>query len=439
MGSFILCATDLSTSASRGERAAVALARTLGTGLRLVHAEGEKTRELSWSAEARREAHLDRERMQGKVASLSKSHPGLSIEGHVVSGPVREMLAWQLHEADLLGAVVAMPLTHERSVVGGGESLSEALASITPVPLLLVADPLPVETWAQGDGMVLVAAVDHGRATRSALGWVRRLQTAKPCRTVLTHVTSPLAEGLRLGLPPGHEALSAQVLVPRLQAEMRALAAEVAAAPDTQLDVELTDQDIVEALLGVAGREGAGVLVLGRRDKGSLARWFTSSTSAAVIKKFAANVLVVPAGADEGVTPRFRPFSKVLVPMAPHGQTPDALWLARMCLPQGGVVVLLEVLPLDAQRVAQAHERLEARVPPGFAAQGITVRTEVVAGADISTAIAQAAERLDVDVVCLAPRHRPGIAEVVLGSTTREVLQRSSRPVLVVPPLGRSS
>jgi nucleotide-binding universal stress UspA family protein len=61
----------------------------------------------------------------------------------------------------------------------------------------------------------------------------------------------------------------------------------------------------------------------------------------------------------------------------------------------------------------------------------------VVSSGDPSAEITKAARRLRADVVVMGTHGRTGIDKVLLGSTTRRVLERSTVPVLALPPGGR--
>jgi len=50
----------------------------------------------------------------------------------------------------------------------------------------------------------------------------------------------------------------------------------------------------------------------------------------------------------------------------------------------------------------------------------------------VASAILQAAERLDVDVIALASHGRSGLGRLVQGSVAEEVARRSSRPLLLI-------
>jgi nucleotide-binding universal stress UspA family protein len=67
------------------------------------------------------------------------------------------------------------------------------------------------------------------------------------------------------------------------------------------------------------------------------------------------------------------------------------------------------------------------------AATGVTLTWSSEPGTSIATGIAQAAERLGADLVCLATRARPGLRGLWAGSVARELVGRLHRPLLVCP------
>jgi len=90
-------------------------------------------------------------------------------------------------------------------------------------------------------------------------------------------------------------------------------------------------------------------------------------------------------------------------------------------------------------KVAPALEReLEARLrallPKDAEAQGREVEVQVVAGEDTAKALLQAAERLNVDVLCMGTHGSSALRTALMGSVAREVMQRADRPVMVVRP-----
>ena len=62
---------------------------------------------------------------------------------------------------------------------------------------------------------------------------------------------------------------------------------------------------------------------------------------------------------------------------------------------------------------------------------GVPCNFELLFG-DAPTQIDELAEDLDVDLIIVGSRHRKGITRALLGSTSRALLSKSTRPILVV-------
>jgi nucleotide-binding universal stress UspA family protein len=162
-------------------------------------------------------------------------------------------------------------------------------------------------------------------------------------------------------------------------------------------------------------------------------------------------VLCVPSSAVTAVTiPEVR---RVLAPTDLSEVGVSAIRHAYSVVPAGGTVYLLHVLepvggtpPLYAQYVSPTAsgvrtpeqeriiEELRGLIPPEAAVRGISTRVEVVHGRKVSEAINQAAERFSCDIICLATHGRSGLNKALAGSVAQEVLQGSTRPVLLVRP-----
>jgi nucleotide-binding universal stress UspA family protein len=105
-------------------------------------------------------------------------------------------------------------------------------------------------------------------------------------------------------------------------------------------------------------------------------------------------------------------------------------------------VSLLEVVQ-EAESVNEREASLARRLAAagaaiahdaGLEAEGIAV--------EVSTPLAQAiithADQIDAPVIVLGARGRSGVGSMLLGDVARDVVQRSTRPVLVVPSAGLS-
>jgi nucleotide-binding universal stress UspA family protein len=80
----------------------------------------------------------------------------------------------------------------------------------------------------------------------------------------------------------------------------------------------------------------------------------------------------------------------------------------------------------------EMREKLQAVIPADAKERSIETVIECVEDFDAAAAIVKAAERHGSDVICLGTRGQSGWS-ALLGSTAREVVRRSPRPVLVVP------
>jgi len=84
-------------------------------------------------------------------------------------------------------------------------------------------------------------------------------------------------------------------------------------------------------------------------------------------------------------------------------------------------------------RLAEAGAAVLARVTSLAAAQGLTVRAEVLTG-EIAPAILGYARTWPADLVVLGKSARSASGEPYIGTRSRHVLEFAEQPVLVVPP-----
>jgi nucleotide-binding universal stress UspA family protein len=121
----------------------------------------------------------------------------------------------------------------------------------------------------------------------------------------------------------------------------------------------------------------------------------------------------------------------VLVPtdLSPVGN--QAVAYAHAIAADGGTVHILHV----AESADKASiEQLRQLIPEDAPGKRVETRLEVVSDPSVPAAITAAAERLDVDVVCLGTHGRSGLTGVLLGSVAQAVAERCRRQVLLVPP-----
>lgn len=187
----------------------------------------------------------------------------------------------------------------------------------------------------------------------------------------------------------------------------------------------------------------AGLVVIGRRSMGRVARAITRGTSAQVIARSAVPVVVVP---EAWIQPRFAvaPIVLGLSPDVGEGQDPDAPALAFAFARADNLRVPLTIvcawqipagLAYDAEATALfeqgAREALEIRLEP-WLERFPEVRTSLSCGAVTpETALLRASRHAQLIVVGRTRAH--GLGRHGLGSTVRGLLQRTECPVAVVP------
>jgi nucleotide-binding universal stress UspA family protein len=95
-----------------------------------------------------------------------------------------------------------------------------------------------------------------------------------------------------------------------------------------------------------------------------------------------------------------------------------------------GVVMAADVFQQAEDEMEAEARRIATSVARRLAAPDITVETQVVLGR-AATAILDRASALDADLIVLGNRGRGAFESAVLGSVSAEVVDHSSRPVLV--------
>ena len=87
-----------------------------------------------------------------------------------------------------------------------------------------------------------------------------------------------------------------------------------------------------------------------------------------------------------------------------------------------------------ARQEADLRARLEALVPPSAEGREIRTEIELVEGHEVAELVCRAAERLEVDAICIGSHGRSGLARALMGSVAQSVLRTTRRTVLIVRP-----
>ncbi len=444
----IVFGTDFSERAMAAARAAAALARKSGEVLHLVHITeyGSGGRTTSGDESLRREVSA---RLEAQAAELRTGDT--RVETQLLEGTPDEVL---VEHASVVHASLLIVSHHgQRAPRWRIGNVTERVVQGTRCPVLVVRTAAPLEAWARGErSLRILLGLDFSPPSDAAVAWVRKLRMFGPCEVVAVHHYWGADAHVRYGVPLSPEA---EVTPEVEEALRRDLTTRLGDMPGTgavwvHLDPGMGRPS--ESLVALARREAADLIVVGTHQRSGASKWWYGSVSQKVIHDASVSVLCVPTSAVAAVTiPEVR---RVLAPTDLSEVGISAIRHAYSVVPAGGTVYLLHVLeplggtpPLYAQYLNPSSpsvpspeqerlaEELRGLIPPEAAARGITTRVEVVHGRKVSEAITQAAERFGCDVICLATHGRSGLTKALAGSVAQEVLQGSTRPVLLVRPV----
>lgn len=445
----IVCGTDFSTRADGAMRVAAALAKKREEPLLFVHAVdpldvSRSTPEVETSAATARLA----------AAADSLRADGIAVDARILQGPADEALVAVAGEvgASLLVVSRLGRRSAHRWRVG---STAARIVQTSAVPVLLADDPAPFEAWARGERVLRITlAAAPEPSTEPAVRFLAGLCALGSCEIRVLHLYDPADSAARLGLraSPAHGGepeIEAAILG---ELHRRTGALDAAGA---RYRVVANVGRTADAIALETDPEQTDLLVAGTRQRSGLSRLWHGSVTHGLLHAARVPLLCVPrpsSSSDVQPLPRFR---RALVTTDFSELGDRAVRYAYGLVGPGGVVHLLHVLeerglpsplyahyerasrPTEEMREREAHEatlRLQSLVPAQAEVDGIETRCEVVRGGNPAAAIRAAAERLDVDVICMATHGRSGLSETIAGSVARRVLARNPRPVVVVGP-----
>jgi nucleotide-binding universal stress UspA family protein len=441
----VLCGTDFSASGAHAIRAATALAAKLGAPLHLLHsldvapdklAQEPHKAVASW---ARTQLDAEAERLRRK---------GLQVATHVEAGAPDAVLLDAANRLQAQLLVVAALGDHQRPKWQLG-SHADRVAQRSHTPVLVVRDAQPLEDWALGAAPLrIVLAGDLSSSAAHAAVWVNALSQLGACELVLVHLYWPPEQFQRLGLGGVRSYVDADPEVTRaLERDFSERFRDLSGRSKLRFRLEPHLGRVADRLAHIASEEGAALVVVGSHDRGLLARTWEGSVSRGVLRDAAMSVAVVPRPADEQPV-AVTPFEQVLVATDFSQVGNAAVGLAYSALSRAGTVHLvhvfkagasasadaLDIFRVDAVAQAEqdaARQQLQALVPETALFAGKQTQLHLLQSHDPATAIAQAAERLGVDLVCLGTHGRAGISKALLGSVAEAVLLHTQRPVLL--------
>lgn len=431
----VVAGTDFSNSARDAARAAAAIAKRLGTPLKLVHVLDELGAEATLAKDQGFVFDGQRSALEHHAEELRRAFD-VEVDAVLLAGDAERTLAAvaEQSKAELLVVSSLGDAKPHAWLVG---SVAERAAQLCTVPTVLVRDGERLVAWARGERTLKVmVGVELSSASRSALHFAARLRKVAPCDLTVVQVVWPLGEHLRLGVPLP---IPADHLRPELEGPLvRDLRAWVGALPGegaTSLLVSPGYSRVDAHLAALAAEHDADLLVVGAHRRSQVARLWQGSVSRGVLHQATCSVASVPAERDTIDERDLTQLGRLLVPTDLSPLSNRALATAYGVVASGGTVHLLHVVE-DGKGgdLALAQARLRELAPAAALARGVRTEVEVLEHKEPFLAITQAAARLGADAICMATHGRSGLSQLALGSQAQQVVARAHCPVLLVPP-----
>lgn len=450
----VLCGTDFSPSGDTAVEIATALARKMAVPLTLAHAL-ELAGTFASDEKAVRWLTENRQKGLRKEADVARKS-GVSVHEHLAAGRADEMLV-KLAKTEKPRLIVLSSLGRRRAGQWLLGSVAERTAERASVPTLILRDATPLRSWVRGRRTLKVfVCFNFSASAEIALRWVKQLMEIGPCEVVLGYVNSPVDDFLRVGaggpIPfDGNPNEVLAILERDLKERARTHLDGAPARCRVEDHVGRTDKRLAE----MAKEEGADLIVTGSRQYAGVQGWWQASVSRGLLSHAGTSVAVVPLAAAKGRSSKLPVPRHVLVATDFSDLGNSAIPHAYSLVRRGGLVTLIHVVapPPRAALGARSHgkmpravaknaaeetrkitAKLRALIPADAEPMRVLTQVEVVSNRQAGLAIAQAAERLGVDIVCFASRGRSGLTKLLIGSVAEEIITRVRRPLFMVRP-----
>lgn len=283
----------------------------------------------------------------------------------------------------------------------------------------------------------ILLAVDAQRVANAAVPAVARMAKASNGEVLVVHVRD-IERGLRVRFED-------QRLVDRVVARLRD--AGVTARGEVRT---ISNGDVADALVDSARRFGADVIAMGSHGRSNLGGLLLGTVGQRVAAK-AQCAMVLVNGDPTGPSRRWPDrIERILLAVDRNEQSERAVEAASELGRQHGAEVVVQHVDPVFESVSTAR-RFVRDIVQRLRADGVTARDAGLAGmGDVAYQIATQADRVDADVIVVGSRRRGDLAALVLGSVTRDLVRRTTRPVLLAettereepparPPQGRSA
>ncbi len=426
----IICGTDFSKPAQHAANVAAALAKRLGTHLLLVHGIDERG-EIPYHHWPRLVA-TDRPRLTCEADRLRTS--GLTVEERLLGGVPDDGVVRCAEKADARMIVVASSGMGAagRWLMG---SISERIAETAWLPTLVVRDGAVLEAWLRDERALKVfVGADFTPTSDAALRWVEELAKIAPCEITVGYVDRHADERgeQALHLPAG--APRAPEMQEMLTHDLREKARALYGRHEVHVHVLPAADRVDLRLIELAHEANADLIVIGTHQWHGLSRLRRPSVSRRVLHGAKVSVACVPGHAlAHGTHAHIPKVQRVLAAtdLSTHGG--HAVPHAFSMLVAGGAVRLVHVVEPGGRRESQLT-RLRDLIPAEATEHGLDADVEVIESRDPATAICEAADRFEADLICIGSHGHSSLLAAAMGSVAHAVVARSCRPVLVVRP-----
>ena len=196
--------------------------------------------------------------------------------------------------------------------------------------------------------------------------------------------------------------------------------------------------DPVDEIVGVAEKEGVGLVLLGYPKRSYLERVILGRTAARVIGLSPCDVLMIPENSEIN-------FSRILVGIDGSRYSMEAGQRALdLALAFGGEVHAVTVMDVPVDRgllygvldEARAKSSSSLEVLAGQGERlGVPVITEILDGAPYE-ALVRYSEEKQIELIVLGTYGRTALARILMGSVVERVMALSALPTMVVKRLG---
>jgi nucleotide-binding universal stress UspA family protein len=435
----IVCGVDFSEVGQSALRGAGALAScTREDVLYLIHVlDAEVLTRLTIEEQAQLRADVG-DRLAAEAFELGKRFDLAHVHPTVLVGsPSAALVEFaEFNRASWL--VVASP-GHGASPLYRLGGTSERVAAKSRVPVLVIRDASPFESWARREcPLRIVVGVDWTQSSDAAISAVKALRQCGACDVTVAHVYYREEAAARYGLVPvdfstEDDPRSSELL----SRDLARRVGELGGTGKTLFRPTIGMGRIGDHLLRLVEAENADLLVVGTHHRHDLQR--LASVSSVALHLGRTSIACVPQSvARPDAAPRAVRRVLVAAGLSSHHVAEQAYAIAGN---GGGEVHLVHIVGNDEGRenAAAADAELVARIrslAPEWASQhGVVTHTDIVRSRDLPRAIIETAARVGADVICVGSHERAGIMRRHLGSIARTLVQHSTLPVLIVRPL----